>query len=60
MNDFIKGYPSSPPSSSGMFDGAAVLLNARFTHDAVQHALLTRARLDSVARAFQGTTDGAP
>lgn len=47
-----------------MFDGAAVLLSARFTHDAVQHALLTRACLDSVARAiaraFQGTTDGTP
>lgn len=25
MNDFIKGYPSSPSSSGEMFDGAALL-----------------------------------
>jgi len=46
MNDFIKGYPSSPSSSGKMFDGAALLLSAR---NAVQHALLTRvhARIQS-------------
>jgi hypothetical protein len=35
MNDFIKGYPSSPSSSGGMFDDAALLFSVRFTRDAV-------------------------
>lgn len=52
MNDFIKGYPSSPSSSGEMFDGAALLLSARCMYK-------TRTRSDSVARRrLIGTTDG--
>jgi hypothetical protein len=55
MNDFIKGYPSSPSSSGEMFDDTAFLLSAR---NAVQHALFTRAHARIQSR--DGDSSGLP